>query len=195
MQFVLVISGEDLLLNVIRKNLRVSRDWMGDQWVDIEANRDILSAISAVVSQDTKVTASPTIVKEPDSDDLLKLCHEAPISTKLDVVEEEKVEPLDDFVPCDYVSRDMDQVNDEKQLVVEERDDSNTGDESPEKDNAEHAHSNHDNVEDQNDDDDDADNGGGVGDGDRDVDENGHTLDEFETAGQKCEAELLEVVA
>ncbi|KAI8552991.1 hypothetical protein RHMOL_Rhmol06G0310500 [Rhododendron molle] len=189
------VPGEDLLLSVSRKNLRVSRDWMGDQWVDIEANRDILSAISAVVSQDTKVTASPTIVKEPNSDDLLKLCHEAPICTKLDVVEE-KVEPLDDFVPCDYVSRDMDQVNDEKQLVVEERDDSNTGDESPEKDNAEHAHSNHDNVEEQNDDDDDdTDNGGGVGDGDRDVDENGHTLDEFETAGQKCEAELLEVVA
>jgi len=190
MQFLLVISGEDLLLNVIRKNLRVSRDWMGDQWVDIEVNRDIRLAISAAVSQDTKVAATLTIVKEPMSDDFPKLCHEVPISTEVDVVEEEKIEPGDDFIPCDDVSRDNNNhVKDEKQPVNEERDSSNHGNDSPAKDNAENAHNKDDNVEDHNQDDDD--NGGGAGGGD----DNGHKLEEFEAGGQKCEAELLDDVA
>jgi hypothetical protein len=184
------VPSEDLLLNVIRKNLRVSRDWMGDQWVDIEVNRDIRLAISAAVSQDTKVAATLTIVKEPMSDDFPKLCHEVPISTEVDVVEEEKIEPGDDFIHCDDVSRDNNNhVKDEKQPGNEERDSSNHGNDSPAKDNAENAHNKDDNVEDHNQDDDD--NGGGAGGGD----DNGHKLEEFEAGGQKCEAELLDDVA
>ena len=68
-------------------------------------------------------------------------------------------------------------MNDEKQPVIEDGDDSNHVNGSAEKSSSEYACNGNDNVEDNND----------VGDG--------HKLEEFETNGQKCEAELLEVVA
>ncbi|GMH25036.1 hypothetical protein Nepgr_026879 [Nepenthes gracilis] len=39
------IPGENLFLNVLRKNLRVSRDWTGSQWIDIIPKPDILSVM------------------------------------------------------------------------------------------------------------------------------------------------------
>ncbi|GFZ05335.1 hypothetical protein Acr_17g0009070 [Actinidia rufa] len=153
------IPSENLLLNTSRKNLRVSRDWMGDHWVDIEVNHDILSAISALVSSDTRVSiSSSTIVKEPQSYDVPMSCHEVPTTTKLDKVEEEKLEP-----------------------VVEHGDDSNHVNGSPGRNSLAYAGNDNDNVEGNND-------VGSVGD-------DGHKLEECETDGQKCEPELLEVVA
>ncbi|XP_060186921.1 uncharacterized protein LOC132616502 [Lycium barbarum] len=48
------VPGERMFLSIDRKNLRISRDWVGDRWVDIETNRDILSIISLI--QETKVS-------------------------------------------------------------------------------------------------------------------------------------------
>ncbi|KAL3643081.1 hypothetical protein CASFOL_013896 [Castilleja foliolosa] len=44
--FQIYIPGEDLYLNIELKNLRVSRDWVGNGWVDVEPNRNILCIIS-----------------------------------------------------------------------------------------------------------------------------------------------------
>ncbi|KAJ0924252.1 putative BAH domain, Agenet-like domain, Agenet domain, plant type [Helianthus annuus] len=39
------IPGEKLVLELHKKNIRVSRDWVGDHWVDLETKPDILSLI------------------------------------------------------------------------------------------------------------------------------------------------------
>ncbi|GMP65048.1 hypothetical protein CsSME_00026012 [Camellia sinensis var. sinensis] len=182
------IPSENLHLNISRKNLRVSRDWMGDRWVDIEVNRDIVSTISEAIGPDTKVSASPIVVKGPQSEDFPMSSHEVSTTSKLDIVEEEKVDSLDDLAPCDDLSRDTDWVNDEKQPKVKGRDNSNHVNDIIEKENADYVNHDNDNVEDY-------DNNDGNDDEVGDGDDNGCKLEEFETAGQKCEAELLEVVA
>ncbi|KAG8386032.1 hypothetical protein BUALT_Bualt03G0106800 [Buddleja alternifolia] len=57
------IPGEKLYLNIELKNLRVSRDWIGDRWVDVEPNPNILRIISAT-SMDTKLSTSSAVYKE-----------------------------------------------------------------------------------------------------------------------------------
>lgn len=37
------VPGESLFLELHRKNIRVSRDWVGDHWVDLETKPDIIS--------------------------------------------------------------------------------------------------------------------------------------------------------
>lgn len=84
-----VISGENLFLNVHGKNLRASRDWVGDRWVDIETNATIISAISAAISPDTKLSTTSTI-DEAKSDEILTSGHE--VLTNVKIVEEEKLD-------------------------------------------------------------------------------------------------------
>lgn len=167
------LIGENLLLNISRKSLRVSRDWIGDRWVDIEAKHDILAAISAVMSLDAKLIASSSSPKEPQSDDFPMF------TTRLDLVEEEKLH-LDDLAPCEDNPRDIDLVNNEKLPLLENTDYNGMhANGSPEKDYGDDARHSTDRVEDYVDNDD-------VGDGN----DNGGNLEEFER-----EAELLEVVA
>ncbi|KAL6999138.1 hypothetical protein U1Q18_000299 [Sarracenia purpurea var. burkii] len=158
------IPSENLLLDISRKNIRVSRDWTGDRWVDVVMN---LSAISAVISPYTKVLTSSIAVKDPQSNDFPMPRHELPPTTQLDIVEEKLgIHDLDPWV------------NDKKQPVVEDIY------------NANNANSNDDDADtdaDDNDDDDEDYIGDDIGDGD----DNGHKLEELETTGQKCEAELL----
>lgn len=45
------IPGESLFLNVSRKDVRVSRDWVGGKWVDVKPKPDILSVISQETEQ------------------------------------------------------------------------------------------------------------------------------------------------
>ncbi|XP_039055603.1 uncharacterized protein LOC120198335 isoform X2 [Hibiscus syriacus] len=58
--------GENLFLNVHKKDLRISKDWDGDHWIDIEARQDILSLISDAISpdMDMKVSVSTTPVMD-----------------------------------------------------------------------------------------------------------------------------------
>ncbi|CAL5390286.1 unnamed protein product [Camellia sinensis] len=167
------IPSENILLNINRKNLRVSRDWMGDHWVDIKLNHDVLSAISSVIRLDAKLSPASISAKEPESDDFPMSCHEVPLTTKLDIVEEEKLD-LDNLAPDDELSRGMEIDNNHTHV-----------NNSPEKDEAENGHHISDNVEDYDDDNDDV----GYG------DDNKGKLEEFEPTGKKCESEFLEVVA
>ncbi|KAL4273821.1 hypothetical protein GQ457_13G001530 [Hibiscus cannabinus] len=63
--------GENLFVNRHKKDLRISRDWDGDLWIDIEARPDILSLISDAISpdMDTKVSMSTTPVMDAKLDD------------------------------------------------------------------------------------------------------------------------------
>lgn len=72
------------------KNLRVSRDWVGDRWVDIEPNPNILCIISST-SVDTKLSTSSAASKEAKSDNSPTSVDKLPITNKLSAVEEEEM--------------------------------------------------------------------------------------------------------
>ncbi|ESQ42887.1 hypothetical protein EUTSA_v10012909mg [Eutrema salsugineum] len=58
------IPGENLCLTVHRKDIRISRDWVGDSWVDIDPKPDILSLVSPDISPEAKLSMSPTLAKD-----------------------------------------------------------------------------------------------------------------------------------
>ncbi|CAH8323590.1 unnamed protein product [Eruca vesicaria subsp. sativa] len=60
------IPGENLCLTVQRKDIRISRDWVGDCWVDIDPKPEILSLVSSDVSPDSeaKLSISSTLSKD-----------------------------------------------------------------------------------------------------------------------------------
>ncbi|KAG1341918.1 hypothetical protein COCNU_05G001470 [Cocos nucifera] len=58
--------GEDVFLICQREKLRISKDWVGNQWVDIVAKADILSAISSV-SHGAKLTSCSIFPKRAES--------------------------------------------------------------------------------------------------------------------------------
>uniref|UniRef100_A0A1J3I3I8 BAH domain-containing protein n=1 Tax=Noccaea caerulescens TaxID=107243 RepID=A0A1J3I3I8_NOCCA len=58
------IPGENLCLTVHRKDIRISRDWVGDSWVDIEPKPEILSLVSTDISPGAKLSTSSTLAKD-----------------------------------------------------------------------------------------------------------------------------------
>ncbi|KAJ6828172.1 uncharacterized protein M6B38_365645 [Iris pallida] len=58
--------GENISLTCGKRSLRISRDWLGNQWVDIKAKPDILSLISSI-SLGEKLTACSILVKGAES--------------------------------------------------------------------------------------------------------------------------------
>ncbi|KAI8524948.1 hypothetical protein RHMOL_Rhmol13G0189400 [Rhododendron molle] len=58
--------GDDRFLTVKRKNLRTSRDWVGNRWVDIKAKPDILSYISSTVSPSVKFPKCSVLAEASD---------------------------------------------------------------------------------------------------------------------------------
>lgn len=93
------VLGENLFLNVHGKNLRASRDWVGNEWVDVEANGNIVSAISAAIISDAKLSATCTI-DEDKADDFPTLGHMQVIDAEAKIAKEEKLE-LDCSAPQD----------------------------------------------------------------------------------------------
>ncbi|XP_047979859.1 uncharacterized protein LOC125221694 isoform X1 [Salvia hispanica] len=81
------IPGEDMYLISEVKNLRVSRDWVGDKWMDIEPNPNILCVISST-STDTKLSTSSAASKEAKSDNSPTSVDKFVASNKLCVVDE-----------------------------------------------------------------------------------------------------------
>uniref|UniRef100_A0A5B7B527 BAH domain-containing protein n=1 Tax=Davidia involucrata TaxID=16924 RepID=A0A5B7B527_DAVIN len=181
------IPSENLFLNMNTQNLRVSRDWVENQWVDIEVNPNILSTMSSTISWDSKLSVS-AVAKKVKSDGFPMSCHEVPFGTKLNIVEEEKLD-LAGMAPSDGPLNDRDWVNDENQPLMEDKfneDNGNHADDSHENGNVDYVHGN----------DDDIDNYGNNNDDVGDEGENGDKLEiESETAAQKCESELVEMMA
>ncbi|CAE6242413.1 unnamed protein product [Arabidopsis arenosa] len=58
------IPGENLCLTVLRKDIRISRDWVGDSWVDIDPKPEILAIVSSDISSDAKLSTSSTLAKD-----------------------------------------------------------------------------------------------------------------------------------
>ncbi|KAK1400529.1 hypothetical protein POM88_000134 [Heracleum sosnowskyi] len=87
------VPSENLYLNVHGKNLRASRDWVGNiyEWVDVEANANIVSAISAAIISPAKLLATSTI-DEDKSDDFPTLGQMQVIDAEDKIAKEEKLE-------------------------------------------------------------------------------------------------------
>ena len=90
----LPVSGEGLLMKVCKKDLRISRDWLGDRWINIKAKPDITSTMFTVNSFNAKHSMSPSVAKDGDSVGFANSCHEVPVSNKPnepDIAEEKVV--------------------------------------------------------------------------------------------------------
>lgn len=93
-----------------KKDLRISKDWVGDRWVDIEAKSDVFSAISVFINSESKISASSTIAKDVEAVGLDASYTEVPISDKLETIEEEKPKSAD-LAGDDSLLDDMERVN------------------------------------------------------------------------------------
>ncbi|XP_019440001.1 PREDICTED: uncharacterized protein LOC109345457 [Lupinus angustifolius] len=60
--------GEDKFLTVEKRNVRISRDWVGKKWVDIPGKPNICSYISLNVSSSIRLTADSAVVDGSISD-------------------------------------------------------------------------------------------------------------------------------
>ncbi|KAI4306201.1 hypothetical protein L6164_029496 [Bauhinia variegata] len=161
--------GEGLLMKLAMKDLRKSRDWLGDRWVDIKAKPDIVSTIVVVNSSKAKLSTSPS--KDVDS-------VEVPIvngSNEPDTVDEKPVSP----VCC---ARDVDLIRDNKPPSQKEND---TQDDNIEIHGSCGIEKNHDDANDKESLDDDI---------DKDDNNEDKAIEVFETSGQGCKSvELMQV--
>ncbi|CAN7114960.1 unnamed protein product [Brassica rapa subsp. narinosa] len=58
------IPGENLCLTVHRKDVRISRDWVGDSWVDIDPKPEILSLVASDASPKARLSMSSTLAND-----------------------------------------------------------------------------------------------------------------------------------
>ncbi|XP_071702064.1 uncharacterized protein [Rutidosis leptorrhynchoides] len=58
------VPSESLFLELHRNNIRVSRDWIGDHWVDLETKPNVLSLMPAISTSETKRDSIPSSSKE-----------------------------------------------------------------------------------------------------------------------------------
>lgn len=164
--------GECLLMKMCTKDLRVSRDWLGDSWINIKAKPEITTTIfTANNSFNTKLSVSPSIVKDVVSVGFANSCHGEPVSHKSN-------EPaIKEEMCCDGVAED----------------DKPSSEKSTEADNVEiHGSLNNEDNGDENDDNGDTSNDDTSN---KNGDDNGNKETEvFEPSGPDCEpVELMEV--
>lgn len=95
-----VILGEDMFLKLQRKNVRTSRDWVGNRWVDIKAKRDILSYLSENASPSLKLSMSSAMAE------VFGRGGSALLEPKLETVEENEQE-----LPDLPISDDLEKMN------------------------------------------------------------------------------------
>ncbi|XP_077222174.1 uncharacterized protein LOC143856012 isoform X2 [Tasmannia lanceolata] len=100
--------GEDIFSIIQRRDLRISRDWISNQWVNIEVNHNIKgwpsargsshcspvnhNIVSSItdVNPCTKFSACPTIAKGAESGGSAVSVREVPTNSELDPVEDDK---------------------------------------------------------------------------------------------------------
>lgn len=83
--------GEERLLTVEKKNIRISRDWVDNKWVDIPGKPNICSYLPSNVSSSMRPSANSAVVDGSMSDCSAKLESNPPSIPKVEVAQ--KVEP------------------------------------------------------------------------------------------------------
>ncbi|KAG2678221.1 hypothetical protein I3760_12G133400 [Carya illinoinensis] len=167
--------GESILLNVQKKDLRKSKDWMGDRWVDIQGKPDILSDLSATIGLDSKLSPSSNIAKDIKSGVSMSC---ADSSTRFNIAVDEKLD-LPAVASSDGLPEDMERVVDGKSPPLNDK-----GNRFEGVDTNSSCNNGDDLQGDDDDDNDKHDNDGESGDDTQNFD-----------YGQNCKAELMELAA
>ncbi|KAL3851141.1 hypothetical protein ACJIZ3_013023 [Penstemon smallii] len=102
------LPGENVYMDIELKNLRAARDWVGDRWVDIEPNSNILSIISGL---DTS--------KETKSDNIPNTYHKVVPSNKLSTLEEE-IHDLEGMTLTNVPLKDDTSFNEQQRILEAE---------------------------------------------------------------------------
>lgn len=118
-----VILGEDMFLKLQRKNVRTSRDWVGNRWVDIKAKPDIQSYLSENASR-LKVSMSSAMAEVSGRGGSALLEPKVCTSPRLETVVEDEQE-LTDLTISDDLLEKMRGVNLRKQPREDENGDNN----------------------------------------------------------------------
>lgn len=101
-----MILGEDSFLKLQRKNVRISRDWVGNRWVDIKVKPDILSYLSERVSSSLKLSMCSAMAKVSGCVDSTLLEPKVCTTSKVEAVEEHQQE-LPDLAKSDNLMEGM----------------------------------------------------------------------------------------
>ncbi|KAK9268252.1 hypothetical protein L1049_010695 [Liquidambar formosana] len=109
--------GEDKFQTLRKNDIRTSRDWVGNTWVDVKARPDIICDISATVSPGMKLPMSSTMGEASECGGSALLDHKVPIASKLEAVEEDKQE-LHGLLTSDDLLENVKQVNLRKQSCI-----------------------------------------------------------------------------
>ncbi|KAJ9153914.1 hypothetical protein P3X46_027302 [Hevea brasiliensis] len=118
--------GESFFLSIHKKNLRTSRDWVDNQWIDIQAKPDILSAISVTISPDAKMSTSSTITKDMKPSGFDFSYTEVHTSAELNNVED-KESDIATLVRTGSILEDMDCDDDRKPPSSDDKADEDGG--------------------------------------------------------------------
>lgn len=94
------LPGEDKVLSVQRQNVRDSKDWVGNKWVDVRGNPNILSYVSANVKSSLKSSMCSAINEALGDGNTALPEQEVLTASKIEAVEEGKQE-LADLVVID----------------------------------------------------------------------------------------------
>lgn len=79
--------GEERLLTVEKKNIRISRDWVDNKWVDIPGKPNICSYLPSNVSSSMRPSANSAVVDGSMSDCSAKLESKPPSIPKVEVAQ------------------------------------------------------------------------------------------------------------
>ncbi|OWM81355.1 uncharacterized protein LOC116190071 [Punica granatum] len=94
--------GENLCMSLLKKDLRKSRDWVGDRWIDVQAKPDI----NSVITVESKLSASPTISENIKPDDNAAQDTEMNPGTGRTSADEMKIDSALTSVSCDSEIKD-----------------------------------------------------------------------------------------
>ncbi|GAV59865.1 BAH domain-containing protein/Agenet domain-containing protein [Cephalotus follicularis] len=97
------LPGEDKFLTVDRKDVRTSRDWFDNKWVDIKAKPDILYHVAANVNPSMKLSTGPTKAEASGGGSSVSQEYRIDTNSKVEDIGEDKRE-LPDSAVCTLVN-------------------------------------------------------------------------------------------
>lgn len=131
MVFLVLSLGEGKFLTVQQKNVRTSRDWIDNRWVDVKEKPDILWYLSANAISSIEHQAS-------GSESASSLEYKVVTTSKLEAIEENEPSLLGSVVSNENVKevnlRQQHYVNDDDDVNIHGRNDGDGGDDDKEED-------------------------------------------------------------
>ncbi|KAK2978522.1 hypothetical protein RJ640_010168, partial [Escallonia rubra] len=87
-----VSLGEHKVLEIQRKDMRISRDWVDNQWVHVKAKPDVLSFISSAITPNLKLQTCASLGEEPECGRSALVNGRLITTVKLESIDEDTIE-------------------------------------------------------------------------------------------------------